>query len=50
MNRPEKRNAMSDGLVEELKECLTRAENDDEVKVVVLQARGEVFCSGADLA
>ena len=50
MNRPEKRNAMSDGLVEELKACLTRAENDDDVKVVVLQARGEVFCSGADLA
>lgn len=50
MNRPEKRNALSDGLVQELKECFARAEEDEEVKVVVLQARGEVFCSGADLA
>ncbi len=50
INRPEKRNALSDELVEELKVSFTRAENDDTVKVVVLQARGEVFCSGADLA
>lgn len=50
MNRPEKRNALSDGLVQELKESFSLAENDDSVKVIVLQAKGEVFCSGADLA
>lgn len=49
ISRPEKRNALSDELVEELKISFARAENDDTVKVVVLQARGEVFCSGADL-
>jgi methylglutaconyl-CoA hydratase len=49
INRPEKRNALSDALVEELKEGFRIAENDDTVKVVVLQASGEVFCSGADL-
>lgn len=50
INRPEKRNALSDGLVQELKDTLSQAERDDSAKVVVLQARGEVFCSGADLA
>jgi methylglutaconyl-CoA hydratase len=50
MNRPKKRNALSDSLVRQLKENISRAEKDDNVKVIVLQAKGETFCSGADLA
>ncbi|HEV8512562.1 MAG TPA: enoyl-CoA hydratase-related protein, partial [Cyclobacteriaceae bacterium] len=50
LNRPEKRNALSHELVAELKNAFTRAENDVNVKVVVLQANGEAFCAGADLA
>jgi methylglutaconyl-CoA hydratase len=49
LNRPEKRNALSHELVSELKEAFTLAENDKDVKVVVLKANGEAFCAGADL-
>ena len=44
------RNALSSRLVGELLAGLDRAETDDAVKVVVVQATGAVFCSGADLA
>src|SRR5882672_3965987 len=50
LNRPKKRNALSHELVTALGEALTRAENDRDVKVVVMQANGEAFCAGADLA
>lgn len=49
INRPEKRNALTDLLVQQLKEALSTAESDESAKVVVLQSTGEVFCSGADL-
>ncbi len=50
LNRPEKRNALSQELVSELKRVLILAENNRDVKVVVLRANGEAFCAGADLA
>lgn len=49
LNRPEKRNALSSELVSDLKEAFTKAELDENVKVVVLKAKGETFCAGADL-
>jgi len=50
LNRPEKRNALSAELVSELKEAFAKAELDETVKVIVLNATGESFCAGADLA
>ncbi|MTI20730.1 enoyl-CoA hydratase/isomerase family protein [Fulvivirga sp. RKSG066] len=50
LNRPDKRNALSFDVVTELKEAFTQAEQDDEVKVIVLKANGKAFCAGADLA
>ncbi len=50
LNRPAKRNALSHEVVTELKEAFARAENDPNVKVIVLQANGDAFCAGADLA
>lgn len=50
LNRPEKRNALSYDLVKELKEALNLAEQDNEVKVIILKAEGTAFCAGADLA
>jgi methylglutaconyl-CoA hydratase len=44
------RNALSRQLVAELFERLARAEDDPEVKVVVIRAEGRTFCSGADLS
>jgi methylglutaconyl-CoA hydratase len=49
LNRPEKRNALSYEVVAELKEAFTKAEEDDQAKVIVLKANGEAFCAGADL-
>jgi methylglutaconyl-CoA hydratase len=50
LNRPEKRNALSHELIAELKVAFDEAANDEQVKVIVLRARGEAFCAGADLA
>jgi len=50
LNRPEKRNALSHELVKDLKEAFSKAEMDASIKVVVLNANGESFCAGADLA
>lgn len=50
LNRPEKRNALAPELIDELKRAFREAEADAGVKVIVLRARGETFCAGADLA
>jgi len=50
LNRPEKRNALSQELVTSLHDALTMAEQDERAKVIVLAAKGEAFCAGADLA
>jgi enoyl-CoA hydratase/methylglutaconyl-CoA hydratase len=44
------RNALSRQLVTELFGALEAAEADGDVRVVVVQAAGKVFCSGADLS
>ncbi len=50
LNRPDKRNALSPGLVGELRDVLADLRGDASVKVVVLQGSGKAFCAGADLA
>lgn len=50
LNRPEKRNALSHELVTELKDAFAKAEEDNDVKVIILNATGEAFSAGADLA
>ena len=49
LNRPEKRNALSYELVSALHEAFSQAEEDDNAKVVILEAAGKAFCAGADL-
>ena len=50
LNRPERRNAMSLGMVLELREALSRAEADGVTRAVVLRGAGGHFCSGGDIA
>jgi len=50
LNRPEKRNALNAQVVQDLKDLFAEAENSENVKVIVLQANGDTFCAGADLA
>lgn len=49
LNRPEVRNAMSLGMVLELRQALAAAEADGATRVLVLRGSGGHFCAGADL-
>ena len=50
INRPERRNAMTWGVITGLREHAARAKADPDVRVVVLTGAGEqAFCAGADL-
>lgn len=49
MNRPEYRNAQHRGLLVELHEAFIRAEEDDNVRVVILAGEGVSFSSGHDM-
>ncbi len=50
LNRPERRNALSMQLSEELITALERIRDSETVKVVVIGGAGETFCSGDDIA
>lgn len=50
MNRPEKRNALSEKMASELIRAMAEADADPGVGAVVLTGRGDSFCAGADLA
>jgi len=50
LDRTEKRNALNDEMVTLLKKAFKTAETDENCKVIILKANGEVFCAGADLA
>jgi enoyl-CoA hydratase/carnithine racemase len=49
LNRPHKRNSVSQQLLQELDEARIRAENDPQVRVMVIRGREGTFCSGFDL-
>src|SRR5579875_2315303 len=49
LNRPEKRNALSQELLLRLHGTLEEIAADSRVRVVVLGARGPAFCAGHDL-
>jgi enoyl-CoA hydratase/carnithine racemase len=49
LDRPERRNALSTALTENLLGELRRADLDPDIGAVVVAATGPVFCAGADL-
>lgn len=49
LNRPQQFNALSEGLIAELRAALRAAGADEQVRVVVLAAEGRAFCAGHDL-
>jgi enoyl-CoA hydratase len=49
LNRPEKRNAISNALRSELLDALQRADGDDEIRVSIIRGAGTCFSSGYDL-
>lgn len=48
LNRPEKHNALSFAGLDQLVAMLHEAEDDDNIKVIILKGRGPSFCSGHD--
>ncbi len=48
LNRPDKRNALNDALLEALVHALRDAQADDAVHSVILRGAGSGFCSGRD--
>ena len=49
LHRPEVRNALSTGLLVELRDQLRSVHDDPAVRVVLVSGSGEVFCAGADV-
>ncbi|HEY9218337.1 MAG TPA: enoyl-CoA hydratase/isomerase family protein [Phenylobacterium sp.] len=49
LNRPERLNAISQGLRREVHEAVGRARDDDEIRALIIIGAGRGFCSGADL-
>jgi enoyl-CoA hydratase len=49
LNRPERLNAINDEMPGEIRAAVERANNDDAVRVIVVQGAGRAFCAGYDL-
>jgi len=49
LNRPERFNAISETMPDDIAEAIAHAEDDDSVHVVVLTGAGRGFCGGYDL-
>lgn len=50
LNRPEKRNALSLELLQELSALLTSISENRETRVVIIKGEGKVFCAGHDIS
>lgn len=49
LNRPEKRNAFDNDMLQELREQLLHAAAAEQVRAVVITGAGPAFCAGADI-
>jgi enoyl-CoA hydratase/carnithine racemase len=49
LNRPEKRNALTNAMLVAMLEALDVCERDDSVRVLILRGAGQAFCAGVDL-
>lgn len=50
LNRPERLNALSLELINELRDFFGKLRDDYRTRVVIIQGRGRVFCAGLDLS
>ncbi len=49
LNRPGKKNALNNVMMNELNYALAYAKQERSIRVVVIAAEGDIFCAGADL-
>lgn len=50
LNRPEKLNAYTGTMHEELIDALDRADADDDIRAIIFTGAGRAYCAGADLS
>ncbi len=50
LNRPDRLNAWTPTIEREVRQAMTQATADDEVRVIILTGAGRGFCAGADMA
>jgi 2-(1,2-epoxy-1,2-dihydrophenyl)acetyl-CoA isomerase len=49
IDRPDKRNSLTDDIVATMTECVSTAGRDESVRAIVLTGAGDHFCSGFDI-
>ena len=49
LNQPDKHNALSPKMIEELSESFDDIKKDNNIKVLIISANGKSFCAGGDL-
>ena len=49
LNRPDKRNAINEQLMKDLRQAVDDLVLDDQIKVIVITGNGKAFCAGADI-
>jgi enoyl-CoA hydratase/carnithine racemase len=50
LHRPDRLNAWTPEMADQLRAALTRADADDEARAIVITGAGRGFCAGADMA
>lgn len=50
LNRPEQKNSFNDAMIADLHQAILAMQADQQVRGIVLAAKGDVFCAGADLS
>ena len=50
LNRPEKKNAFNDAMMDAFGAAISKVVSDPAAQVVIIQSKGSIFCSGLDLA
>ena len=50
LNRPEKRNALSQAMLEELRIVFEQFETEQDLTAIILTGSGDAFCAGTDIA
>ncbi|MDU0961355.1 MAG: enoyl-CoA hydratase-related protein, partial [Bradyrhizobium sp.] len=50
LNRPEKLNAFTATMQQELIDAFDRADRDDGIRAIIVTGSGRAFCAGADLS
>ncbi|HRD10910.1 MAG TPA: enoyl-CoA hydratase, partial [Mycobacterium sp.] len=50
VNDPDRRNAVTAEMSEQLRDAVSRAESDPDVNAVIVSGAGKAFCAGADLS